>query len=277
MTPYCYLDGQTVPVADAKVGVYDTGLLRGFGIYEALATYNRKPFMFDAHMARFRASADRLGLDIPVSDEELRAILLDLMERNVPEGEAAVRIILTGGEAIGGIDYDRSKPTFYVLVEPMQLPPAEAFENGVSVIVAEHQRQLPECKTIDYIEAVMRQKERKEAGALEVLFISEGLVRECATSNVFVVKHGVIATPKDRILLGITRKAAIMAAEPRFPLEERDVTVDELYAADEAFITSSFKDVVPVVRVGDRVIGDGKPGPVTREVMRLFHELTQAA
>lgn len=277
MTPYCWLDGQVLPVPDAKVGVYDTGLLRGFGIYEALATYGRRLFMFDAHMARFRASAERLGLDIPVTDEQLRAIVLDLRDRNVPEGEAAVRMILTGGAAIGGIGYDRAAPTFYVLVEPMQLPPPEAYAEGASVIVDEYQRQLPECKTINYIEAVMRQKERAEAGALEVLFVADGLVRECATSNIFVVKDGAIATPAEKILRGITREAAIMAAAPRFAVEERDVTVDELYAADEAFLTSSFKDVVPVVRIGSRVIGDGRPGPVTREVMRLFHELTQAA
>ncbi len=278
MPPYCYFNGEIIRTSDAKVGVYDIGLLRGFGIYEALATYNRKPFMLPAHMERFRSSTARMDLQIPVSDAEFEKIILDLIERNIPQGEeAAIRIILTGGAAIDGIDYDHSKSTFYVLVEPMERIAQRTFDEGCSVIVSEHLRQFPLSKTTNYIQAVLLQEERRRAGALEILYTWQGKALECATSNFFIVKGGKIITPRENILMGITRKAAMMAAGNHFPIEERDVTVDEVYAADEAFLTSSFKDVVPVVKVGDRAIGGGKPGPVTREVMRLFHELTQNA
>ena len=275
MTPYCYLNGVIVPVAEAKVGVYDMGLLRGFGIYEALATSNRRPFMLEAHMERFRRSSERMGLTIPVTDAEFASILEELIARNVRPGkEAAVRIILTGGEAIGGIEYDRSRPTFYVLVEEMAKLPASVFEEGCSVTVVDHQRQFPESKTTNYIEAVTHQQERVAAGALEILYVNDGKVLECATSNFFIVKGGIIATANENILHGITRKAAIMAAESAgLVVEQREVTVAELEDADEAFLTSSFKDVVPVVKVGDRLVADGKPGRVTQEVMDAFHDL----
>lgn len=275
MTSYCYLNGEIIPVSDAKVGVYDMGLLRGFGIYEALATSNRRPFMLDAHMERFRRSTDRVGLTIPVTDQEFARILDELIEKNIPVGkEAAIRIILTGGTAIAGIEYDREKPTFYILVEEMAQLPAPVFEYGCSVTVVDHQRQFPESKTINYIEAVTHQAARKAAGALEILYVHEGKMLECATSNFFIVKNGVIATPKENILLGITRKAAIIAANNAgLPVEEREVTVEEMYAADEAFLTSSFKDVVPVVLIGEHAIGDSKPGPTTRKVMDAFHTL----
>ncbi len=278
MPPYCYINGQVVRTTEAKVGVYDIGMLRGFGIYEALATYNRKPFMLAAHLERFRNSTARMDLQIPVSDAEFEKIVLDLIERNIPQGkEAAIRIILTGGEAIAGIEYDHSKPTFYILVEEMEQLAPRLFEEGCSVIVSEHLRQFPLSKTTNYIQAVLLQGERQRVNALEILYTWQGKVLECATSNFFIVKGGKIITPKDDILLGITRKAAMIAAGNHFPIEEREVSVDEMYAADEAFLTSSFKDVVPVVKVGDKAIADGKPGPVTREVMRLFHELTQNA
>jgi branched-chain amino acid aminotransferase len=158
----------------------------------------------------------------------------------------------------------------------MEQLPKRVFDEGCSVIVSEHLRQFPLSKTTNYIQAVLLQEERKSRGALEVLYTWQGNVLECATSNFFIVKDGKIITPKEDILMGITRKAAMVAAGNHFPIEERAVSVDEMYAADEAFLTSSFKDVVPVVNVGGRAIADGKPGPVTREVMRLFHELTQS-
>jgi branched-subunit amino acid aminotransferase/4-amino-4-deoxychorismate lyase len=275
-TTHCYLNGKIMPVDEAQVSIKDIGLLRGFGIYEALATTNRKPFMFADHMARYRRTANELHLKIPASEEEILAAINDLVERNVPEGqEATVKFFVTGGTAIHGIEYDYETPTFYMLVDPLVPFAPQYYTDGASVTVFEHLRQFPQLKTTNYIQAVMLQQARKDAGAIEILYTWGGKVLECATSNFMIVKDGKIITAKDNILFGITRKVALDVARPHFPIEEREVSVEELHAADEAFLTSSFKDVMPVVKVGDKVIGSGKVGPVTKRVMELFHEFTK--
>jgi branched-subunit amino acid aminotransferase/4-amino-4-deoxychorismate lyase len=275
MEQFCYLNGVILPVSEAKVGVYDIGLLRGFGIYEAMRTVHRVPFMFADHMERFHRSLDALKLTIPASDDEIHQTIGLLLKKNIPEGkDAVIRFILTGGQAIGGIEYNPKTPTFYILVEELVLPPPSVFESGCSLIVHEHLRIFPGYKTTNYITAVLLQEKRKAAGALEILYTYQGKVLEPATSNLFIVKDGCLITAKDDILPGITRKVTIQVAKKEFPIDEREVSLDEMYAADEAFLTSSFKDIVPVVKVGEKTIGSGVPGPVTKRVMALFHEFT---
>lgn len=277
MTPQCYLNGIYLPVSEAKIGVYDLGLLRGFGIYEALTTFGRVPFRMQDHMERFRRSATSLNIEIPVSDAEMAQILSRLVESNVAEGkEAVIRIVLTGGAAIEGLRHNPKSPTLYVLVEELSPLPAEIYEKGTNLTVFDFQRQFPESKTTNYIQAVMLQDERVRAGAIEILYTAHGLVLECATSNFFIVKDGVLITAKDSILYGITRKVTLELARSLMPVEERDVSVEEMYAADEAFLTSSFKDIVPVVKVGERIIGDGHVGPHTKKLIGAFHTYAHA-
>ena len=267
----CYINGAIMPLSEAKVGVYDLGLLRGFGIYEGLITHHRKPFALADHMARFHRSAEQMQLKIPISDTEMTRVLDELIKSNVPQGkEGLIRIILTGGTAIDGIIHDPETPTLYALVEEFVPIDTKYLTDGCTITTYEHQRQFPELKTINYIQAVLLQKTKREKNVLEVLYISNGHVLECTGSNFFIVEDGTIITPKEGILGGITRKVTLGLARPHFLIEERAVSVDEMYAADEAFITGSFKEVVPVVRVGDRTIGSGKPGPVTKQIMELF-------
>src|SRR3989344_6075054 len=170
MEQYCYLNpgragGKILPVAEAKVGVYDIGLLRGFGIYEALRTFKRKPFEFPSHMARFHTSTEALKLQIPVSDDEMLKVITELIEKNIPQGrEAVVRFIITGGEAVGGIEYNPATPTFYILVEPLETLPQETYEKGCKLLVHDHLRALQEYKKTNYVTAVRLQEERKRAG-----------------------------------------------------------------------------------------------------------------
>lgn len=277
MAPQCYLNGAFLPVSEAKIGVYDLGLLRGFGIYEALTTFGRTPFRMRDHMERFRRSATSLQIEIPVSDAEIAEILARLIESNIPDGkEAVIRIVLTGGEAIEGLRHNPKSPTFYVLVEELAPLPREVYESGTSVTVFDFQRQFPESKTTNYIQAVMLQDERVRAGAIEILYTAHNHVLECATSNFFIVKDGALITAKDNILYGITRKVTLELARALMPVEERDVSVEEMYAADEAFLTSSFKDIVPVVKVGERVIGDGRVGLHTKKLIEAFHAYAHA-
>jgi len=276
MGQYCFLNGEFVPLSQANVSVEDIGLLRGFGIYEGLITHNRKPFMLAAHLERLRASAGKLSLSVPFSDEEIRDAVRELVERNVPEQhEALVRIILTGGKTIGVIEYDPKTPTFYMLATVFEPLAPDIVENGCSVMLAEYRRELAEVKSINYIKAVLLQKARKEKHALEVVYAIDGRVYEAAGSNVFIVKNGTLITPKEGIVLGITRKVVLDLARDEFPTEERAVSTDELFDADEVFISGSFKEVVPVVAIDEKKVGAGVPGRVTRRIIERFREFTR--
>jgi branched-chain amino acid aminotransferase len=273
-TNYCYLNGKILPVQDAMVSVYDIGLLRGYGIYEGITTYKNKPFRLADHLARFRSSAKALDLAIPSSDEEIEKAILSLVEKNGFE-RTNLRLILTGGNTIAGIEFDANKPTFYILAEEYKSLPSGMYTSGASLITHEHQRTLPEYKTINYITAVQVQKERKAQGAIEVLYVSNGKVLEAATSNIFIVKDGVVITPKNNVLAGITRKVVIGVAQKKYKVAEREVTVDELFSADEAFLTASYKEIVPITTIDGKKIADGKVGEVTQLLMNDFKEYTE--
>lgn len=275
-TPYCYLNGKIVPFSEARVSINDIGLLRGFGIYEGLITHNRKPFMLSDHMERFHRSAEMMELKIPASDAKIEAAINDLVARNVPEGkEALIRTILTGGETVGVIEYNYETPTMFVIVGEFTPLEPVYLETGCSVMLVEYRRDLSEIKSINYIKTVLLQKERKAKKALEILYTWKGIVLEGGGSNVFIVKNGTLITPKGDIVPGITRKVVLDLARGHFKIEERAVSLDELYSADEVFLTGSFKEVVGVVKVGDRQIGNGKVGPVSKKIIELFGEFAR--
>lgn len=273
-TNYCYLNGKILPVNDAMVSVYDIGLLRGYGIYEGITTYNGRSFRLHDHLVRFRASAKALDLTVPFSDEEISRAIESLVLKNGFE-RTNLRVILTGGNTISGIEYDSAKPTFYILAEEYKSLPSEMYTSGATLITHKHQRALPEYKTINYITAVQVQKERKAKGAIEVLYISDGKVLEAATSNIFIVKDGVVISPKENILAGITRKVAVELAQKKYKVSEREVTIDELFSADEVFLTASYKEIVPIVAIDGRKIGSGVVGKITHELMKDFQEYTE--
>ena len=272
MDELCYLNGEMVPLREAKVSVLDLGMLRSFGIYEGITAVRGEPFHFDDHFERFEASAGKLGLQLGVGKEVAREAMRKLIAHNAPgKGRASVRMLLTGGVAEGGLGHVPGRETFYIIVERAEPLPAAWYSEGASLVTHEHQRFMPGAKTINYITAVTLQPKRKEAGAAEVLYHAGGRMLECATSNAFIVKDGTVITPSDNILPGITRKVALaLAHEAGYPVEERAITLDELFAADEAFITSSFKDIVPIVAVDSKIIGSGTLGPVTRGLMARF-------
>jgi len=274
---HCFLNGRIVPLSKASVSVQDIGVLRGFGLFEALRTYNRKPFHLKDHLARLKNASARFDVHIPFSDAKISQAIDTLVAKNVPKNkEANIRIILTGGQAFHTIEHDPKKPTFFILTEKFKPFLALYYQEGCALLVQEFQRQFPEYKTTNYIEAVSLQKKMKQVGALEILYVADGRVRECSTSNIFIVKRGVLITPRKKILEGITRKVVLEEAmRVHVRSKERDISVQELYEADEVFITSSFKEVVPVVKVGTRRIGSGTVGPITKRVMDLFRAATK--
>lgn len=270
---YCFIDGKIISTADAHVGVKDIGLLRGFGIYEGISTFNSKPFWVEEHLDRFFSSLKGLGIVCPYTREEIKKHLADLIRKtNFPRTN--IRIILTGGETMGGIEFDPKKPTFYMISEEWKSIDPAYYASGASLITHEYVREYPQWKTINYITAVLVQEKRKKAGALEVLYLKNDLISECSTGNIFIVKAGELLTPSRNVLPGITRLAVIHLAGRDIPFEERDISKDELMKADEIFITGSYKDIVPVVTVDGTIIGAGKVGPISKEIMKRFRDHT---
>lgn len=271
MREVCYLNGAIVPLEEARVSVLDLGMLRGFGIYEGITALGGEPFHFGDHYERFARSAEALGLTLSVGLEAARAATREVASTNAPgPGRASVRMLLTGGAAEGGLEHVAGRETFYIWATAAEPLPHELYTEGGKLITHEHQRFMPEYKTTNYITAVTLQEKRKAAGAIEILYISGGQVLECATSNVFIVKDGAVITPAENILPGITRKVALALAREQYEVEERAITLDELFAADECFITSSFKDIVPIASIDGRPIGAGAPGPVTGDLMSRY-------
>ncbi len=252
------------------MGVYDLGLLRAFGIYEGITAIKGEPFHFHDHFARFERSAKALGLTLPFTEDEALHATREIVKKNAGEARATVRMILTGGAAESGIVHVPGRETFYILAEVAEQFSKKIYEEGGSLITTEHQRALPEYKTIDYITAVMLQPQRKAAGAVDMLYVSKSEVLECGGSNIFIVKGSELITPSEGVLHGITRKVVLDLAGNSYPVHERHVTLDELLGADEVFMTGSFKDIVPIVKIGDAQISTGTIGPITRDLMAQF-------
>lgn len=271
---YCYLDGKIITSDKLLISGYDIGLLRGYAVYDGITTHNRKPFYLPAHLDRLRRSSSRLGLKIPLSDAAITKIIETLIQKN-RFNRTNLRLIVSGGRTIEGIEYDTRKPTFFILAEKWNPLPKYLYEKGGKLITEDHLRFMPEAKTTHYITAVKLQSKRKKAKAVEILFVSNGEVLECSTSNIFMFIGDVLVTPKDDILLGITRKAVLDMAKKRFKIKERVIMVSELMKADEIFITSSFKDIVPIVKIDNKIVDGGVVGKNTRELMKLFSELTK--
>lgn len=252
------------------MGLADLGLLRGFGVYEGITTFNGEPFHFSDHWKRFENSARALRLILPVTEQEALVAARMVVAKNSPGRRATIRMILTGGDADGGIEHIAGRETFFITAEPAVPLPEAFYAKGAFMHTYDHQRFLPAYKTTNYITAVLLQQKRKETGAVEILYILNGMVLECTGSNVFIVQKGSVITPKENILHGITRKVVLELACDTYPIEERAIPLEELFDADEVFIASSFKDIVPIVSVDTRTIGSGAPGSITRDLMKRF-------
>lgn len=269
MALYCYLNGKIVSLADASVSIGDIGLLRGYGVFDLLRTYHGKPFHFDEHYRRFAASAKALDLRIPVSGDKLKGIVKTLLAKNkFPESN--IRIVLTGGKTINGMEFDKKHPTFSVLIEPLHEMPKNVYTKGIKLITYEYQRELPQAKTLNYLIAVVLGEQRKKAKAFEVLYTKKGNVLEASTSNIFVFSKGKLATPKDDILVGVTRNCVLKLAKSAYDVKERAVSMKELLSGDEVFITATNKAIIPVVQVDGKKVGSGKIGKHTRYLMDTF-------
>ena len=277
------VNGVVSDAAHAVIPVYDHGFLYGEGVYEVFRTYHGVPFLFDRHQARLRASAARLGLDVPFSDGEVRRRSLETMTAaGLGAGnEAYVRILLTRG--VGEITYDPAAcptPSLVIIAKPMPPTPATHYENGVKVVMVEdiirnHPESVsPLIKSNNLINNALGMQQAIRAGAAEAIFRNyRGELAECAQSNLFMVSKGVVKTPPldAGLLAGITRAFTMeVGAAAGIRCEEAVLTDADLVGADEAFFTSTTKEIVPIVRVDDRTIGDGRVGPITKQLLAAY-------
>lgn len=268
-----FLNGRFVPKSEAKVSVMDLGWVRGYGVFDYLITYHEgKPFFLDKHISRLRNSANTVGLPLPWDNKKLEALVHETLKRNKSEKEKAIRIVVTGGVSQDSIT-PAELPSIAILVDELRRYPGEYYERGISIITVDHRRFLPEAKSLNYLFAIMALQEAKSKGAIEALYVDEkdDIVFEGTTSNVFMVKEGQIFTPRTEILPGITREVILkICMDEGLPMIERDITIDKLYKADEIFLTASNKEVMPVVKINAKIVGDGNVGPTTTRVMSLF-------
>ena len=269
-----YIDGDFVPAAQAVIPVDDLAILRGIGVFDLLRTYGGEPFFLDAHIERLERSAEKIGLNLPWSHKEIAEVVRQTLAKN-EISEANIRIVVTGGSSKDFMT-PSGNPRLLVLISPIPRLPEKWYTEGVKIISWAVERPIPGAKSIDYISASLALKKAAAEGAIEALYIDRnGLALECTTSNLFAFMGQQLVTPGQGILSGVTRKVVLELAEGLFPVEIRDITLSELTAADEVFITGTNKGLVPVVQVDRSVIGDGSPGPGTRRLMEKLKQHTQ--
>lgn len=266
---HCYWNGKITTLDRIRISPYDIGMLRGYGVFDVMAANGQKPFLIKEHFERLTNSAKELKLPLPFTFPEYEKILEKLLSLHKNK-KSTIRTILTGG--ISSDAFSIGRPTCYILIEKFHDYPKEVYQKGVRLITHEFERMIPKSKVTNYVEAIKLQDKKNQAKALEILFVKEGKVLEASTSNIFLVKDGKIITPKDRILLGITRNLMVRLAKKDYPVEEREVTSEELKKADEIFLTATNKFVVPVVRIDSWKVGSGRVGEVTRKMMDKFSE-----
>lgn len=266
-----YLNGEFVPQEEARVGVLDLGLLRGYGVFEFLRTYSGKFFLLDKHLERFWNSAHTIDLDLPLSKRELKTVLKELIKRNGFES-AAVRLVLTGGTSPDGFTKSENDPNFFIVAHRLHPLSERLYKQGVKLITLEHERIYPRAKTLSYTKAFANHSRRDGAEAYEIVYTKSGKIYEAATANFFLVKGTTLITAEKDILLGLTRGVVLDLAKEWFKIEKRKPLVGELEEADEAFITSTNKEVLPVVQVEETVIGSGSPGLRTKKIMEMFRD-----
>ncbi|MEZ6143175.1 MAG: branched-chain-amino-acid transaminase [Zavarzinella sp.] len=278
-----YLNGQLVPKEEAKVSVYDHGLLYGDGVFEGIRIYNGKVFRHQEHIDRLYESAKHIWLDIPIRPDQMLAAVEETVQANQKQN-GYIRLIVTRGPGNLGLDPRKCVPNVIVIVDDISLYPPELYENGMEIVTASLIRNHPNAtnpriKSLNYLNNILAKIEAIRAGCLEALMLNhKGEVAECTGDNIFIMRQGILRTPpKDAgILAGITRDVVIeLATKAGIPVREETMTRHDIYIADECFLTGTAAEVIGVTKCDGRVIGSGKSGPVTKQLRELYLALTK--
>jgi branched-chain amino acid aminotransferase len=278
-----YINGKLYDKDEAKVSVYDHGLLYGDGVFEGIRVYNGKVFRHQEHIDRLYESAKSIALEIPIPPAEMKKAVEDTVKAN-NKVEGYIRLVVTRGPGTLGLDPRSCKPNVIVIVDDIALYPKELYENGLKIItsslIRNHPNALnPRVKSLNYLNNILAKIEAIRAGCLEALMLNhKGEVAECTGDNVFIVKRGTLKTtpPDSGILEGVTRNVVMeLAKKLGIPLVEATLTRHDIYAADECFLTGTAAEVIAVTEVDGRVLGSGKQGPVTKQLREAFVRLTR--
>ena len=280
-----WLDGSLVDEAEAKLSVFDHGVLYGDGVFEGIRFYNGRILRLEQHIQRLFDSARAIILEIPWTQEEVCQFTRDTVAAN-GLADGYIRLVVTRGAGGLGLNpYLCPKPSMFIIASTIQLYPKEHYEKGLSIITCATRRPapaalMPQVKSLNYLNNVMAKIEAIRADALEALMLNEqGYVAECTGDNVFIVKDGVVHTPliSDGALDGITRDVIIeICAKLGIEVVERSLTRYDIFIADECFLTGTAAEVIPVVELDCRKIGSGEPGETTRKLLSAFHELAMS-
>ncbi len=271
---YWYVGGRWVHPHEAVISINDIAVLRGYSAFEALRTYDRRPFHLNEHLKRLYRSAELIELKIPWPTTFIADVINETIGRNSYR-HATIRLLVTGGESEDSIT-PTGQPTLVVMIAALGERDMQRFARGIKLITTRLRREAPEAKTTNYMAAVRALKEAARRDATDALFVNEsGHVLEGTRSNFFIFRGDTLVTPREGVLYGITRNVVLELARGRFTIEERPILLDELRLTEEAFTTSSSKEVTPVVQIDDLLIGNGQPGPRTYELEQRFIELIE--
>lgn len=271
-----YVNDRMVDGSTASISVFDLGLIRGYGVFDRLRTYHGRPFHFADHLKRLQFSAEKIHLPLPKKIEEIKTIIEQLLIKSTAQGELDIRIIVTGGDSMDGLTLS-GKSSLIILIAPFCPPPEKHYKEGIIAGTSTFSRSFPQCKTTQYLPAIVALERGKKSGAAEVLYLNEkNEILEGATSNFFGFKKGSLITAHGpEILSGITREIVLNLAKPFFSIEKRNLHLDEVSSLDEAFITSSNRGIVPVVQINNCTIGNRLPGKNTLFLREKFSEYTK--
>ena len=280
-----YISGKLYDKADAKISVFDHGLLYGDGVFEGIRIYHGKVFKLKEHVDRLFESARAIKLEIPMTREQMTKAIEDTVAAN-NKRDGYIRPLVTRGAGTLGLDSRKtSDPQVIIIVDDISLYPPELYENGLEIAtvatIRNHPAALnPRIKSLNYLNNIMAKMEGIQQGCLESLMLNhKGEISECTGDNIFLVKAGRLQTPPPDagILKGVTRGVVIeLAREAHIPVEEVSLTRHDVFTADECFLTGTAAEIIPVVKCDGRVIGTGRPGPMTKQLREAFQKLTRS-
>lgn len=267
---YVWVNDSLIPSDEANLNIADLAVQRGYGIFDFFKTIDGKPVFLEDHLDRLFRSAVLMRLELKQSRDEIRNKIIRLIESN-GLNDSGIKVILTGGFSTDG--FNIAEPNLIISQQGFQIP-RTMLEKGISILTHEYQRQFSNAKTLDYLQAIWLQPILKEKKADDVLYYSDGLIRECPRANIFIVtKDQKVLTPESGMLKGVTRKHVLEISGTRYVTEARDVSLDELRNAAEVFITSTTKNILPVVQVDGYVVGNGNPGKVSRALAQEYNRI----
>ena len=280
MSKLVWIDGQRVPLAQAKISVFDHGLLYGDGVFEGLRQYNGRIFRPQEHLDRLFDSARAIRLEIPYSASELLRAMEETLAANALQ-ESYIRLVVTRGVGLLGISpANCQRPSVFIITDTIQMYPAELYRTGMAIITASTVRTAPNAlspkiKSLNYLNNILAKWEAIDAGVPEAVMLNHlGYVCECTGDNIFIVRRGELLTPppESGLLMGITRGVVLeLAGKAGIPTRQTNLLRSDLYTADECFLTGSGAEVIAVTSIDKRPIGPGKVGPITQQLSAAFH------